>query len=91
VWSVDRKLREATILSLARTYLPRTIKKTDLILGGRTKAQMVGTVAAAVGKKELPMELGTMCYMLSKRFWFKSDREMGLTAIMIEDESVASI
>src|SRR5215469_4616079 len=52
----------------ARTYLPRTIKKTDLILAGRTKAQMVEAVAAAVEKKELPpMELGAMCYMLSKQ------------------------
>jgi hypothetical protein len=52
----------------ARSYLPRTIKKTDLILAGRTKAQMVEAVAAAVDKKELPpMELGAMCYMLSKQ------------------------
>jgi hypothetical protein len=51
-----------------RTYLPRTIKKTDLILAGRTKAQMIEAVAAAVDKKELPsMELGAMCYMLSKQ------------------------
>jgi len=52
----------------ARTYLPRTIKKTELILAGQTKAQMVEAVAAAVDKKELPpMELGAMCYMLSKQ------------------------
>ena len=52
----------------AHTYLPRTIKKTDLILAGRTKAQMVEAVAAAVDKEELPpMELGAMCYMLSKQ------------------------
>src|SRR6516165_8668875 len=52
----------------ARSYLPRTIKKTDLILAGRTKAQMVEAVAAAIDKKELPpMELGAMCYMLSKQ------------------------
>jgi hypothetical protein len=52
----------------ARTYLPRTIKKTELILAGRTKAQMVEAVGAAVDKKELPpMELGAMCYMLSKQ------------------------
>jgi hypothetical protein len=51
----------------ARTYLPRTIKKTDLLLSGRTKAQMIETIAAAVDKKELPpMEPGAMCYMLSK-------------------------
>ena len=52
----------------ARTYLPRTIRKTDLILSGRTKDQMIETIAAAVEKKELPpIELGAMCYMLSKQ------------------------
>ena len=52
----------------ARTYLPRAIKKTDLILAGRTKAQMIEAIAAAIDKKELPpMELGAMCYMLSKQ------------------------
>ena len=55
-------------LAAARTYLPRTIMKTELILAGRTKAQMIEAVAAAVVKKELPpMELGAMCYMLSKQ------------------------
>jgi hypothetical protein len=58
----------------ARTYLPRTIKKTDLILAGRTKAQMIQAIAAAIDKKELPpMELGAMCYMLSKQGYL-SDR-----------------
>ena len=52
----------------ARSYLPRTIKKTELILAGRTKAQMVEAITAAIDKKELPaMEPGAMCYMLSKQ------------------------
>lgn len=52
----------------ARSYLPRTIKKTDLILAGRTKAQMMEAVIAAIDKKELPpIEPGAMCYMLSKQ------------------------
>jgi hypothetical protein len=52
----------------ARTYLPRTIKKTELVLAGRTKDQMVEAIAAAVDKKELPpIEPGAMCYMLSKQ------------------------
>lgn len=52
----------------ARSFLPRTIKKTDLILAGRTKAQMVEAITAAIDKKELPaMEPGAMCYMLSKQ------------------------
>ena len=40
----------------ARSYLPRTIKKTDLILAGRTKAQMVEAIAAAVDSA-LPTEV----------------------------------
>jgi hypothetical protein len=53
----------------ARSYLPRTIKKTELILAGRTKAQMMEAIVAAIDKKELPaMEPGAMCYMLSKGF-----------------------
>jgi hypothetical protein len=52
----------------ARSYLPRTIKKTELILAGRSKAQMVEIITAAIEKKELPpMEPGAMCYMLSKQ------------------------
>ena len=59
----------------AHSYLPRTIKKTDLILAGRTKAQMMEAIAAAIDKKELPpMELGAMCYMLSKQGYL-SDRD----------------
>ena len=59
----------------ARSYLPRTIQKTNLILAGRTKAQMIEAVAAAIDKKELPtMEPGAMCYMLSKQGYL-SDRD----------------
>jgi hypothetical protein len=52
----------------ARTYLPRTIKKTDLVLAGQTKSQMIEAVKAAIDKNELPqMDPGAMCYMLSKQ------------------------
>jgi hypothetical protein len=54
--------------SAARSYLPRTIKKTELVIAGRTKAQMFDAIAAAIDKKELPTpELGAMSYMLSKQ------------------------
>jgi hypothetical protein len=59
----------------ARSYLPRTIRKTDLILAGRTKAQMMEAIVVAINKKELPtMEPGAMCYMLSKQGYL-SDRD----------------
>ena len=51
-----------------RSYLPRTIKKTELVMAGRTKAQMFDAIAAAIDKKELPApEPGAMSYMLSKQ------------------------
>ncbi len=58
----------------ARTYLPIAIKKTELVLAGRSKAQMFEDVKAAFDKKELPaLESGAMCYMLSKQGYL-SDR-----------------
>jgi hypothetical protein len=64
------KLRGPLCLNAAaaRSYLPRAIKKTDLILAGSTKDQMIEAIKVAVEKKELPaMEPGAMCYMLSKQ------------------------
>jgi hypothetical protein len=51
-----------------RSYLPRTFKKTELILAGRSKAQVFEDIKAAVDKNELPtIESGAMCYMMSKQ------------------------
>jgi hypothetical protein len=58
-----------------RSYLPRTIKKTELVLAGRSKAQMLEDLKAAFDKKELPVvESGAMCYMMSKQGYL-SDRD----------------
>jgi hypothetical protein len=52
----------------ARTVLNRNIKRTNLILAGSKKDQVDEIIVAAVDKKELPgMELGAMCYMMSKQ------------------------
>jgi hypothetical protein len=52
----------------ARTYLPLTIKKTELVLAGRSKEQMFEGLKAAFDSKELPpLETGAMSYMLSKQ------------------------
>jgi hypothetical protein len=59
----------------ARTYLPRTIRKTSLVLAGRTKAQMFREIENAIRNKELPTpEAGAMCYMMSKQGYL-SDRD----------------
>jgi hypothetical protein len=52
----------------AHSLLPRNVKRTELILAGRTQAQADEVIFAAVNKKELPaMETGAMCYMMSKQ------------------------
>jgi len=51
-----------------RSYLPQTLRKTELVLAGRSKAQMAESIKAALDKKELPApEAGAMCYMMSKQ------------------------
>jgi hypothetical protein len=61
--------------SAARTYLPLIIRKTNLILAGQSKAQMVENIKAALDKNELPaLEPGAMCYMLSREGYL-SDRD----------------
>jgi hypothetical protein len=52
----------------ARSYLLRSLKTTELVLAGQSKAQVDAAITAAVNKKELPpMEPGAMCYMMSKQ------------------------
>jgi len=51
----------------ARSILPYTIKRTELVLAGLTRPQMLDNVKAAVARRELPTpEPGAMSYMLSK-------------------------
>jgi len=57
----------------ARSYLPLTIRKTELVLAGQSKAQMADSIKAALDKKELPtLETGAMCYMMSKQGYLSS-------------------
>jgi hypothetical protein len=51
----------------ARSYLPLSMKKTQLILAGRSKDQMFDDTRIAFDNKQLPaIEPGAMSYMLSK-------------------------
>jgi hypothetical protein len=59
----------------ARFNIPLTIKRTEWILAGRSKAQMFEGIKAAFDRKEMPLlESGAMCYMLSKQGYL-SDRD----------------
>jgi len=51
----------------ARSILPFTLKRTELVLNGLSKPQLIDGIKSAIEKKELPnLEPGAMCYMMSK-------------------------
>ncbi len=52
----------------ARFNVPLTLKRTELVLAGRSNSQMFADISTALDRKELPaLEPGAMCYMLSKQ------------------------
>jgi hypothetical protein len=64
------KLRAPTCFNAAavRSFLPRVVKRTNLILAGKTKEQLAAAMKAALDAKEIPaVESGSMAYMLSKQ------------------------
>ena len=51
----------------ARSILPLTIKRTEMVLAGLSKAQMIDSIKAEFDNKELPTPApGAMCYMMSR-------------------------
>lgn len=52
----------------ARSILPITFQRTELILSGLSKAQAIEKIKAAFARKEMPaLEPGAMCYMMSRQ------------------------
>jgi|SRR5579863_8685942 len=50
----------------ARSILPMTLKRTAMVLAGRSRAEIASAMKAALEKKELPaLEPGAVCYMMS--------------------------
>ena len=63
------KVRAADCLNppAARSVLPYAYKRTELLLAGHSKLEVIAAIKAAIDKKELPpLEPGTVDYMMSK-------------------------
>jgi hypothetical protein len=63
------KVRAADCLNppAAHSILPYAYKRTELLLAGHAKAEVIAAIKAAIDKKELPpLEPGTFSYMMSK-------------------------
>jgi len=50
----------------ALTILPMTYKRTEMVLAGQSKDQIVGSMMTFIKQELPPLEPGAMCYMMSK-------------------------
>jgi len=66
-WNPKIRVPECFNPAAARSILPLTFKRTEMVLGGLSKAQMIDSIKAGFDNKELPApEPGAMCYMMSR-------------------------
>lgn len=67
----------------ARSVLPITYKRTEMILAGKSKEEIIAAFKAAYAKKELPaIEPGAMTYMMSKQAYLTDAGSHNLAHLM---------
>jgi hypothetical protein len=67
----------------ARSVLPTTYKRTEMVLAGRTKAEIIAGNKAAFEKGELPaLQPGAMSYMMSKGAYLTDNDDHNLAHLM---------
>jgi hypothetical protein len=58
----------------AKTYLPIVLKKTNLVMEGKSRTEIAQTLKAAWESKEFPtLEPNAICYMMSKQQYLNDD------------------
>lgn len=66
-WNPKVRAAECINAPAVRSVLPYNFKRTDLVLAGKSKAEIIEGLKTAIDKKELPaVEPGTVSYMMSK-------------------------
>ena len=79
------KVRAADCLNppAARTVLPYAYKRTELLLAGHSKQEVIAAIKAAIDKKELPaLEQGTVSYMMSKSSYLTDNGDHDVPHLM---------
>ena len=66
-WNPRIRVPQCFNPAAARSILPLTIKRTEMVLAGLSKAQMIDSIRAGFDDKDLPApEPGAMSYMMSR-------------------------
>ena len=79
------KVRAADCLNppAARSVLPYAYKRTELLLTGHSKLEVIAAIKAAIDKKELPaLEPGSVCYMMSKNSYLTDNGDHNVPHLM---------
>ena len=74
-WNPNVRGPDCFNAAAVRTYLPIILMRTDLVVAGKSKAQLAAAIASAFASKKLPsLESGAMSYMLSPRQYLTDDK-----------------
>jgi hypothetical protein len=65
-----------------RSILPMTYKRTEMVLAGRSKAQIMEGIATFAKKELPPLEPGALTYMLSKDAYLTDDGDHNMAHLM---------
>jgi hypothetical protein len=83
------KVRAADCLNppAARSLLPYAYKRTELLLAGHSKLEVIAAIKAAIDKKELPaLERGSVSYMMSKSSYLTDSGGHNVPHLMFFDK-----
>ena len=82
------KVRAAGCLNppAARSFWPLSKKRTELVMAGHSKAEIIAAMATTLDKKELPaLEPGTVCYMMGKGSYLTDNGDHNMPHLMFYD------
>ena len=73
-WNPKIRAPHCFNLAASTTFLPIFLKKTKLVLAGKSQAQILAATTSALEKKQLPaLAPGAMCYMMSNQQYLGDD------------------
>ncbi|HMK21542.1 MAG TPA: hypothetical protein VK466_04365 [Terriglobales bacterium] len=82
-WSPKVRAPDCLNPPAARSVLPYACKRTELLLAGHSKQEVIAAIKAAIDKKELPaLEEGTVSYIMSKSSYLTDDGDHNAPHLM---------
>lgn len=90
-WNPKIRASECINPPAVRSVLPYAFKRTELILAGHSKAEVIAAIREAIDKKELPaLEPGTVSYMMAKGSYLTDQGGHNMPHMMFYSEADAA-